>query len=82
MEEEKTKVDFLRLFGIVIGAHYYAFDIAVQTASKAYDLYIDSTEEERKVNWKMAEIVAKHMNPPIPIESYMPDYLERKYKKN
>lgn len=82
MEEEKTKIDFLRLFGVIIGAHYHAFDMAIQTANKAYEMYIDTPKEEREANWELASIVAKHMNPPIPIESYMPNYLERKYQKN
>lgn len=47
MEEEKTKIDFLRLFGVIIGAHYNAFDMAIQTANKAYEMYIDTPKEER-----------------------------------
>lgn len=80
--EYKTKTDFLRLFGIIIGKHYHAFDIACQTANKAYELYSNAPKEEKEKYWEMAKMVAKTMYPPIPLESYMPDYLERKYKKD
>lgn len=82
MEEEKTKINFLELFGIVIGKHYHALDIAVQTAYKAYELYIKAPKEEKEIHWIMATTVAKYMNPPVPIEAYNPNFIERKYQKN
>lgn len=77
----RTKLDYMGMFGIGLGMHYHAFDKAVQVCNGCYELYEKSkNDEERELNFSIAQKIARTMNPPIPIESYNPRFLEKKYK--
>jgi len=66
----KTKLDFYKMFGIIPGMHYHALDYSIQVCEKSFNLYEEAkTDKERELNLIIAETVAKHTFPPIPIEN-------------
>lgn len=76
----KNKLDFLKMFGIIPGMTYHAYDYAVNVCNQSFELYEKSkTEEEREINLQIIEIIAKSTFPPIPIEN-QPSWETIKYK--
>ena len=65
---EKTKYDFMELFGITPNLKYHAYDYAIQVCNGCWEVYQNSEDNLKEMQFEIAKIIALKLNAPIPVQ--------------